>query len=93
LIGGVKTSRLVKCVKITRKQRGISAVADELSAEVSRYGQHPSVKTLICFVYDPEERIKNARTSEDQLNQLSTPSLEVVSVIVHPGNPVTAAWY
>lgn len=80
-------------VKKTSKGHGLSPVSDELAADSIRYGEHPNVSILVCFVYDPEERIKNARVAENQLDKLSTDTLKVISVIVHPGSPVAPAWY
>lgn len=64
--------------KKTRKGLDAKKLADELIVDIARYKEHPDCKTLICFVYDPEERIKNPRGIESDLTQ----KIDEMSVIV-----------
>jgi hypothetical protein len=46
-------------VKKTRQGLGEKELGDELIIDIARYKAHPNCRRLICFVYDPEDRIKN----------------------------------
>lgn len=53
--------------KCTRDNLGDAEVGAELAVDVVRYQKHPDCRSLFCFVYDPEHRIKNPRGLEDDL--------------------------
>lgn len=55
----LKREEIVIEVKMTRKGLSDKEVADQLILDIERYRSHPSCKTLVCFVYDPEARIAN----------------------------------
>lgn len=56
-------------VKKTRVGLGKKEIGNQLIEDIARYKSHPDCNTLICFVYDPEARIKNPRGLENDLNQ------------------------
>lgn len=56
-------------VKKTRAGLGTKEIGDQLIHDIARYKSHPDCNTLICFVYDPEARIKNPRVLESDLNK------------------------
>lgn len=57
----LKKERIVIEVKKTRKSLGASKIGEELIIDMARYREHPDCDTLICFVYDPEGRVKNPK--------------------------------
>jgi REase_DpnII-MboI len=64
----LKNEGIVIEVKKTRKGLTAKEVSSELIEDIHRYQSHPDCKTLICFVYDPEERVVNPRGIEKDLN-------------------------
>ena len=56
-------------VKKTREGLADKEIGDQLLVDIGKYGKHGQCKRLICFVYDPEERIKNARGLEGDLSK------------------------
>lgn len=65
----LKPEKIVIEVKKTRAKLGAKEVGEQLSVDILRYRSHPGCKHLICFVYDPEERILNPRGIEQDLSQ------------------------
>ena len=65
----LKAERIVVEVKKTRVKLGAKEAGEQLATDILRYRSHPDCKTLICFVYDPEERITNSRGLEQDLSQ------------------------
>ena len=56
-------------IKMTRKGLATKETGEQLAIDKDYYRSHPTVKHLICFVYDPEGRIKNPRGFERDLHQ------------------------
>lgn len=48
-------------VKKTRESLTEKEIGDQLIVDIERYKNHPYCDKLICFVYDPEERINNPK--------------------------------
>jgi hypothetical protein len=44
-------------------------LGDQLAIDIIRYSAHEDCKTLICFVYDPEERLLNPQSLVDDLSR------------------------
>ncbi|NEG87261.1 malate dehydrogenase [Pantoea agglomerans] len=57
----LKKERIVIEVKKTRKSLNARKIGEELIIDMSRYRAHPDCETLICFVYDPDRRVKNPK--------------------------------
>jgi REase_DpnII-MboI len=55
-------------VKKTRDRLGTKEVGEQLIIDIERYRSHPNCKTLVCFVYDPDEKINNPRGLENDLS-------------------------
>lgn len=55
----LKPENIVIEVKRTRERLSNKELVDQLAIDMLRYSTHPDCKTLVCFVYDPEERVKN----------------------------------
>ena len=65
----LKQEEIVIEIKKTRKGLDAKELGEELLIDIQRYQIHPSCKTLVCFVYDPEGRIVNPRGIENDLNR------------------------
>ncbi|MBI5843339.1 MAG: hypothetical protein HZB23_01570 [Deltaproteobacteria bacterium] len=56
-------------IKKTRNGLSTKQLGEQLLVDIQKYQTHPSCKTLVCFVYDPDGRIANPRGIENDLNQ------------------------
>lgn len=65
----LKNEKIVIEVKKTRKGLGNKELGDQLIIDTARYTKHPDCKKLVCFVYDPENRIHNPRGFESDFNK------------------------
>jgi hypothetical protein len=84
--GTSKVDFLVKAEKtVIEVKYDLSAkqVGDQLLVDIQRYSRHPDCKSLVCFVYDPNGRVRNARGLERDLSEQSTDKLKVM-VTVRP---------
>lgn len=77
----LKNEGIIIEVKKTRQGLAAKEVGSQLIEDIHRYKTHPDCKTLVCFVYDPEERIVNPRGLEADLSKDS--ELEV-HVLIRP---------
>ena len=77
----LKNEKVVVETKMTRSGLGDKQVGEQLIVDVARYKEHPDCKMLICFVYDPEAHIRNPRGLEADLDKLSVPGLQVITII------------
>jgi hypothetical protein len=78
----LKPQRIVIEVKITRQGRTERQVGEELIIDIARYGSHQDCKRLVCFVYDPDHRIRNPAALQSDLSR--TEGEMSVEVIVAP---------
>ncbi len=77
----LKKEKIAIEVKKTRKNLTAKEIGAQLLIDIARYNQHPDCKILICFIYDPEERIGNPRGLENDLNQMSNDNINVITII------------
>lgn len=77
----LKEEKIVIEVKKTRERLADKEVGQQLILDAAHYSSHPNCKELICFVYDPENRIKNPRGLEKDISERSTDSLKVSLLI------------
>ena len=63
----LKEENIVVEVKKTRNGLSEKELSDQLIIDITRYKVHQNCKTLVCFVYDPEERILNPVGLESDL--------------------------
>jgi hypothetical protein len=75
----LKAEKIVVEIKKTRPGLSAKEVGEQLSIDIVKYRSHPDCDFLICFVYDPEERILNPRGFEKDLNK----SINGISVKVY----------
>jgi hypothetical protein len=78
----LKDESTVVETKMTRNGLGDKELGEELSLDIEWYKAHRDCKTLICFVYDPEKRLKNPISIEKDLS--GKRDKLVVKVIVAP---------
>ena len=67
-------------VKKTSKNLKDKEIGEQLLIDIGRYQTNKNVKTLICFVYDPDGLIKNPIGLENDLMQTAS-NLEVKAII------------
>ena len=65
----LKTEKIVVEVKKTRANLHAKQIGEQLAVDILRYKAHQDCRNLICFVYDPEERISNPRGLEKDLSE------------------------
>lgn len=76
----IKKEKIVIEVKKTRKDLKDKLIGEQLIIDIDRYKAHPDCKTLLCFIYDPEERINNPKGIENDLTKL-TDGIQVITKI------------
>lgn len=79
----LKNESIVIEVKKTRERLSDKEIGEQLILDVVHYKNHPNCNQLLCFVYDPENRVKNPRGLENDLNKLSDDDLSV-EVFIRP---------
>lgn len=65
----LKDESIVIEIKKSRNGLGPKEIGDQLIVDIDRYRKHPSCKALFCFIYDPEQRIKNPHGIENDLTR------------------------
>lgn len=68
-------------VEVKKTRRGLTdrQLGNELLEDIARYGQLERARTLVCFIYDPEERISNRHGLVADLESTASPlNLRVV---------------
>jgi hypothetical protein len=74
----IKAHKLVIETKMTRDRLTEKEIGDELLIDIARYKEHVDCNTLVCFIYDPEQKISNAAGLKYDLEKASTERLSVV---------------
>ncbi|WP_157867362.1 hypothetical protein [Gloeothece citriformis] len=64
----LKSEKILIETKKTRESHTDKKIADELIIDKERYQSLPDCKMLICFVYDPDERLRNPHGLEKDLS-------------------------
>ena len=78
----LKEEQTIIELKKTSENLTARKIGEQLIIDIARYKSHPDCKTLICFVYDPERRIKNPRGLENDLSK--TTDDMIVQVFIRP---------
>jgi hypothetical protein len=78
----LKQENIVIEAKKTREGLGAKEVGEQLIIDIARYKTHPNCRYLICFVYDPENRITNPAGLESDLSR-TEPDFSV-EVLIEP---------
>jgi hypothetical protein len=79
----LKKEKIVIEIKKTRDNLTDKEIGNQLILDAQHYKSHPDCKKLICFVYDPENRVENPRGLENDLNQLTSDEL-IVEAYIRP---------
>lgn len=64
----LQLAHIVTIAKMTRRDWGAQALAEQLAVDAQKYRAHPDCKTLVCFVYDPDGHLADARQIEHALS-------------------------
>lgn len=64
-------------VKKTRANLKDKEVGEQLIIDIDRYKEHPNCKTLVCFVYDPDNLIANPTALEKDLSKSAKMNVKV----------------
>ena len=78
----LKQEQIVVEIEKTRPGLNAKELGTQLIDDVARYKSHQDCSSLICFVYDPDERISNPRGIEKDLNRKEGEL--VVQVLIRP---------
>ncbi len=78
----LKNEEIVIEVKKTNKRLKDKQIGEQLIIDIAKYQTHPNCKELYCFVYDPDEYIKNPKGLISDLEKLSN-NIKV-NVIIKP---------
>lgn len=65
----LKNESVLLETKMTRDSLTDRRVGEELIIDIAHYKQRQDCRALICFVYDPEHRLKNPRSLENDLSR------------------------
>lgn len=65
----LKNEKIVIEVKKTRDGLDDKKLGEQLIVDIDKYKAHPDCEKLVCFVYDPEERIRNPVGIMNDLNK------------------------
>jgi len=78
----LKAEQVVIEVNKAREGLGAKELGEQLLVDLAKHSKHEDCKTLFCFVYDPEGRIKNPRGIERDLARID--GKPVVAVRIEP---------
>jgi hypothetical protein len=65
----LKNESVLVETKMMRDSLTDRKVGEELIIDIAHYSQRSDCKALVCFVYDPEHRLKNPHALENDLSQ------------------------
>jgi hypothetical protein len=65
-------------IKQTRDNLGDKEVGNELIIDKEHYSEHQDCKTLVCFVFDPDQRLRNPNGLAKDLEKMSTNNLKII---------------
>lgn len=80
----LKNESIVIETKKSRNGLGSKKLGEELIIDIDRYRNHSSCKTLFCFIYDPELKIKNPHGIENDLSRKED-NLTVRTLVIPKG--------
>lgn len=79
----LKSEQIVIEAKMTRNGLNVKKLGEELLLDIKKYKEHKDCKTLICFIYDPTNRLKNPAELKNDLEKESSEEMKV-SVCIYP---------
>lgn len=66
----LKNESVIFETKMMREGLNDRKLGEELIIDIAHYMERPGCKALVCFVYDPEHRLKNPRGLENDLSKV-----------------------
>ena len=84
----LKRERIVIETKMTRDGLGQRKIVEELTIDKAHYRGHPDCESLVCFVYDPENRVDNPAALETDI--AGTEAELITTVVVAPNLTVSS---
>jgi hypothetical protein len=78
----LKRPKIVIEVKLAKAKHADREIADELLVDIPHYKEHPDCNTLVCFIFDPEQQIKNPAGLKFDLERNSDEDFTVAIFIV-----------
>jgi hypothetical protein len=79
----LKGEKIVIEVKMTNDRLKDKEIGSQLLIDIGRYRAHPECKTLVVFVYDKADHIRNKTGLKNDLERTSAPDLSV-KVYINP---------
>jgi hypothetical protein len=76
----LKREAIVVETKMTRERLDERKLVAELLVDKEHYRKHPDCQTLICFIYDPDHRLKNPDAVIDDVSD-DEPALRTLVVV------------
>jgi len=77
----LKNEGILVEIKKTSKNAREKEIGEQLLVDIAKYKEYPNIRTLICFIYDPEKWIENPKGLKHDLEKKSTKELNVEVVI------------
>ena len=71
---------LIEAKKASRNLKA-KDIGDQLIIDIARYAKYPEVKTLVCFIYDPEFAVSNPELFEQHINEVPTKEMKVIAIV------------
>jgi hypothetical protein len=65
----LKAEKIAIETKKTRKGLGVRETGAQLILDIEHYKKHPECEHLVCFIYDPDNKIANPRGLESDLTR------------------------
>src|SRR4051812_35932814 len=81
----LKPQKTVIEIKKTRNGLGAREIGEQLIIDIEKYKEHPHCSHLLCFVYDPDQIIRNPCGIENDLSGPRGDDLTVTVVISPKG--------
>jgi hypothetical protein len=77
----LKREKIVIEVKKTREGMTDKSLGNELIIDKAHYKKHPDCDVLFCFVYDPDESLKNPEGLEDDISDIENGFVTKVLIV------------
>ena len=77
----LKEEKIVVEVKKTRLGLSDRELGEQLIIDIQKYRAHQDCKALVCFIYDPDERIMNPQGLISDLEGQSSDELDIRMLI------------
>ncbi len=78
----LKDEKIVIETKMTREKLSDGKIGDELLVDIDRYKEHQDCETLVCFIYNPQNKIKNPPSFISDFEDMSSDKLNVKVIIM-----------